>query len=88
MGSMWQALVIGFCGVRPEGDALRVDPHLPAEWSALEVRLRFRGSTVRMRLEPSGLTMWATPPTKVISHGSAVEVDQTGHRFGVAEPDS
>jgi trehalose/maltose hydrolase-like predicted phosphorylase len=88
MGSMWQALVIGFCGVRPEGDALRVDPHLPAEWSALEVRLRFRGSTVRMRLEPSGLTMWATPTTKVISHGSAVEVDQTGHRFGVAEPDS
>ena len=88
MGSVWQALVAGFCGVRPEGDALRVDPRLPAEWAALELRLRFRGSIVRMRLERSGLTVWASPSAKVVSDGDVVEVNETGHRFGMAEQHS
>jgi alpha,alpha-trehalose phosphorylase len=85
---VWQALVAGFCGVRPEGDALRVDPRLPAEWAALELRLRFRGSIVRMRLERSGLTVWASPSAKVVSDGDVVEVNETGHRFGMAEQHS
>jgi trehalose/maltose hydrolase-like predicted phosphorylase len=85
MGSLWQALVLGFCGVRPQGDALRIDPHLPAEWSALEVRLRFRASNVRMRIESSKLTVWATPPAKIVWDESVVEVDATGHQFGMAE---
>jgi trehalose/maltose hydrolase-like predicted phosphorylase len=85
MGSLWQALVLGFCGVRPQGDALRIDPHLPAEWSALEVRLRFRASNVRMRIESSKLTVWATPPAKIVWDESVVEVDAMGHQFGMAE---
>jgi trehalose/maltose hydrolase-like predicted phosphorylase len=88
MGSLWQALVGGFCGVRPDGDALRVDPRLPPEWSALEVRLRFRGSVVRMRFESSKLTVWAAPPAKVIWDGSVVEVHEAGHRFDMAERES
>ena len=88
MGTVWQALVAGFFGVRPVGDALRVDPHLPAEWPALEVRLRFRGSGVRMRLESTKLTVWARPPANVVWGENVVEVDETGHQFGMAERES
>ena len=37
MGSVWQALAYGFAGLRPGGDALKIDPRLPAEWSELEL---------------------------------------------------
>jgi trehalose/maltose hydrolase-like predicted phosphorylase len=49
MGGVWQALVRGFCGVRPGRDALLVDPHLPDAWSAVEVAFRHRGGRVRLR---------------------------------------
>jgi cellobiose phosphorylase len=41
-------------GVRPEHDGLRVDPCLPADWGAITVTRRFRGSTYRIvvRKEP------------------------------------
>ena len=43
MGGVWQALAFGFAGVRPRGERLEVDPRLPDEWQALELRLSFRG---------------------------------------------
>ena len=51
MGGLWQALAYGFAGLRPEGSVLAIDPQLPAAWDALALRLRFRGSLVRLRLE-------------------------------------
>ena len=51
MGTVWQALVFGFAGIRPDGEILRIDPHLPSAWRALEVPLTFRGAQVRLRLE-------------------------------------
>jgi trehalose/maltose hydrolase-like predicted phosphorylase len=50
MGGVWQALVFGFAGVRPSARGLSVDPHLPEAWDALELRLRFRGDPVRIRI--------------------------------------
>jgi trehalose/maltose hydrolase-like predicted phosphorylase len=50
MGSVWQALALGFAGVRPDGDVLRIDPRLPKQWSELELRLRFRGTGLTLRL--------------------------------------
>ena len=44
MGGMWQALAFGFAGLRPHAGMLHVDPVLPPSWSALELRVRFRGS--------------------------------------------
>jgi trehalose/maltose hydrolase-like predicted phosphorylase len=38
MGGVWQALVMGFADVRPDGDALTVDPRLPAAWNGLDIR--------------------------------------------------
>jgi len=57
MGGLWQALVFGFAGVRPRGDALVVDPRLPPEWPALEVRLCFRGFPLRLRIDADGVEL-------------------------------
>jgi trehalose/maltose hydrolase-like predicted phosphorylase len=55
MGGLWQALVFGFAGVRPRGDRLVVEPHLPPAWNALEIALRFRGEPLRLRLDHDGV---------------------------------
>ena len=55
MGSLWQALAYGFAGLRPAGDALRIDPRLPQAWDALELRVRFRGRRVQIRIEPEAV---------------------------------
>jgi trehalose/maltose hydrolase-like predicted phosphorylase len=63
IGGLWQALAFGFAGVRPRGDGLHVDPRLPTEWNALELRLRFRGVPLCLRLGRDGVsaegTSWA-----------------------------
>jgi trehalose/maltose hydrolase-like predicted phosphorylase len=51
MGGLWQALVFGFAGIRPRGDALVVAPALPPRWEALELRLRFRGRPLALRID-------------------------------------
>jgi trehalose/maltose hydrolase-like predicted phosphorylase len=61
MGGLWQALAFGFAGVRPRGEVLRVEPHLPPEWAALELRLRFRGSPLRLRIDRDGVALDAGP---------------------------
>jgi trehalose/maltose hydrolase-like predicted phosphorylase len=65
MGGVWQALVFGFAGIRPRGDVLEVDPRLPNEWRALELRLSFRGSSVCVRIAHDGVTTDADPPIPV-----------------------
>jgi hypothetical protein len=66
MGSLWQALVFGFAGLRPAGDLLRLDPHLPEEWGALEVGVCFRGAHVRVRVEGRALTVSSDRPVRVL----------------------
>jgi trehalose/maltose hydrolase-like predicted phosphorylase len=66
MGSVWQALVFGFAGVRPRQGLLGLDPKLPADWRALEFRLRFRGSAVRVRIEHSLVTIHADPAIRIV----------------------
>jgi trehalose/maltose hydrolase-like predicted phosphorylase/beta-phosphoglucomutase-like phosphatase (HAD superfamily) len=57
MGGLWQALAYGFAGVRPRGGILVVDPRLPSEWGAIELRLRFRGSPLRLRIDRGGVEL-------------------------------
>ena len=75
MGSLWQAIVLGFAGLRPDADLLTLDPHLPASWSAVEIPFRLRGRTVRVRLEHDRLIVSADRPSPVLVSGAgAVEV--------------
>ena len=82
MGSVWQALVFGFAGLRPRGGALAVDPRLPGPWRALDLRVRFRGSRVRVRIEPGSTLVEADPPVLVVPRGGdAALVPAGGARF-------
>jgi trehalose/maltose hydrolase-like predicted phosphorylase len=57
MGGLWQALALGFAGLRPRNGLLQVDPHLPPSWSALAIRVRFRGARVGVRAEHGRLVI-------------------------------
>ncbi|MGZ8613039.1 MAG: glycosyl hydrolase family 65 protein, partial [Actinomycetota bacterium] len=72
MGSVWQALVFGFAGARPKGDVLELDPLVPEAWGALELRLRFRGSRLRVRMSATSLEIRAEEPTRVRLRGGTV----------------
>jgi trehalose/maltose hydrolase-like predicted phosphorylase len=70
MGSLWQALVFGFAGLRPDGEILRVDPVLPSGWGGLGINVRFKGSRVRIRIEPRTIHVRAEPPATIAVQGA------------------
>jgi trehalose/maltose hydrolase-like predicted phosphorylase len=72
MGGIWQALTIGFAGVRPEGDALTVDPQLPASWNGLDLRLRFRGVPLRLSAEHELVTVDAGAAVRIRVGGAPI----------------
>jgi trehalose/maltose hydrolase-like predicted phosphorylase len=80
MGGLWQALAFGFAGLRPKDDVLHVEPRLPSAWRALELRLRFRGSPVRLRIKPDAVTVDAGGPINV-SVGDLTPSASTRLRF-------
>jgi len=69
MGGIWQALVFGFAGVRASAHGLELDPHLPEAWGALELRLKFHGYPVRIRMEHDALEVDADPAVPVSVRG-------------------
>ena len=71
MGGVWQALVFGFAGLRASSAGLTVDPHLPEAWDALELRVKFHGHSVRIRIEHDAVAVEADPAVPV-SVGGAV----------------
>ncbi len=50
LGGVWQCCVLGFCGVRLCGSQLRIEPNLPSEWESAAVKLRWRGSLLKLTL--------------------------------------
>ncbi|MGZ4302032.1 MAG: glycosyl hydrolase family 65 protein [Gaiellaceae bacterium] len=69
MGGVWQALVFGFAGARACGGGLDLDPRLPEAWDALDVRLKFHGYPVRVRLEHGSIAVDADPAVPVSVRG-------------------
>jgi trehalose/maltose hydrolase-like predicted phosphorylase len=65
MGSVWQAVAFGFAGLRAYGGRLAIDPRLPPSWEAMEVRLRYRGMRLRVRVEPGSFTVTSDRPLSV-----------------------
>jgi trehalose/maltose hydrolase-like predicted phosphorylase len=75
MGGLWQAAVFGFGGVRADGDALRLDPCLPAPWDGLAFPVRWRGTRVRVELTPQALHLDLDGPASVgLATSPAVEL--------------
>ena len=67
MGSVWRALAYGVGGLRPIGDALAIGPVMTPGCDALELRVRFRGSRVRVRVHPDGVQATAEPPIAALA---------------------
>ena len=66
MGSVWQALVFGFAGLKPDLDSLCIDPRLPEAWGSLELRVRFRDVPLTVRIEPDVLVLAAEAPLRAL----------------------
>ncbi len=87
MGSVWRTLALGFAGLRPAGDALAIDPVLPRGWGSLQLRIRFRGSRVHVRVRPGELEASADPPVHALSPtGERVELTPAGQTFKLSPP--
>jgi kojibiose phosphorylase len=69
MGGLWQAAVMGFCGIMRRGEALRLDPQLPQAWERVRLPLRFRGSHLHLDIRARkggvdvGITVERAPVT-------------------------
>jgi trehalose/maltose hydrolase-like predicted phosphorylase len=70
MGGLWQAMVLGFGGVRPAGDALAIDPRLPPYWERLELPIRFRGRPVRVTVESDRIVVRARGSVHIVVPGA------------------
>lgn len=82
MGALWQALVVGFGGIRPSGDALLVDPRMPGAWGEVRIPVRFRGSRIRVRVEEDRLEVRSRPAALIaVGAGAPAEIGPRGRRF-------
>lgn len=50
LGSLWQAVVLGFAGLNLMGDILSIDPKIPSQWNSLSFRVHWRGRSVAIRI--------------------------------------
>lgn len=79
MGSVWQALALGFAGVRPAGETLSVDPRLPPQWTGLGLRLQFRGNRLRLEISHDGVEVIPEAPLRVrLGEGEPLVVGPQG----------
>ncbi|MGZ6269514.1 MAG: glycosyl hydrolase family 65 protein [Candidatus Limnocylindrales bacterium] len=82
MGGLWQAMVLGFGGIRPSADHLAIWPRVPPGWAALEIPVRFRRSRVRVRVEGDRLEVRARPSTTIrVGTLPPQQTGPAGHRF-------
>jgi trehalose/maltose hydrolase-like predicted phosphorylase len=65
MGGLWQAAVLGFGGVRADGDAVRVDPSVPESWAGLAFSVQWRGSRIAVSVRGDALDLELDAPAAV-----------------------
>jgi len=86
-GGLWQALAYGFAGLRADRGVLRIDPKLPAAWSALTLRLRFRGRRVSVTVRPDEVSVASSAPISVaVAEGPPVTGRHASWPLGPARP--
>lgn len=65
MGGLWQAAVMGFGGLRPDGESLRVDPRLPPTWRRLAFPVRWRRTRLYVDASPDRLVLSPDGPLSI-----------------------
>ncbi|MGZ6964389.1 MAG: glycosyl hydrolase family 65 protein, partial [Acidimicrobiia bacterium] len=82
MGTVWQALVFGFGGLRAAADgALEMDPRLPAPWHGYQIRVRYRGSRVQLQKERGSCAVTASTPVPIRIGGARYLIGPSGRTF-------
>ncbi len=56
-GGAWMVAVLGFGGLRVEGETVVLNPRLPAKWRSQEFALEHRGDRFRVRITPVSVTV-------------------------------
>jgi hypothetical protein len=78
IGGVWQALVTGVLGLSVSGGVLGADPHLPAAWGSVGIRLHCLGARIRVHVAAEELTISTDRPLRAAPHGCApVEIRRT-----------
>lgn len=57
IGGIWESTVMGFGGVRMQGEYLRISPKLPEKWKKLVFPLQFQGSSLNVIVTPNTVTV-------------------------------
>ena len=83
MGGIWQCVVEGFCGIRIQEDALRIDPCLPETWESVKFRICYRKSTLDIKVTKNALTVnnRSSHPVPLSFRGEEVCLDGTVSRI-------
>ena len=56
-GGVWAGIVHGFAGMDEQGNHVEFTPRLPRSWDGVAFQLRRHGTTMRIDLDPDGLTV-------------------------------
>ena len=80
MGGLWQAAVFGFGGVRADGNAVRIDPRVPATWDRLVFPIRWRGTRITVHATATTLEVDLQAPA-VVAVGQGAPVSLEAGRF-------
>ncbi|MDR0299909.1 MAG: glycoside hydrolase family 65 protein [Streptococcaceae bacterium] len=57
LGGIWQMTIFGYGGVRMVDGKLRIEPHLPAEWSMLDFGFDYQGESLSVSVNHDGFTV-------------------------------
>jgi trehalose/maltose hydrolase-like predicted phosphorylase len=85
LGAIWQAAVRGFAGlsVSSPGDPyLAVAPCLPPTWDELRIRVRWRGTPLRLACRGDRVHLESDRPMTVLLYGDPVRVGPAGRWVG------
>lgn len=78
LGGIWMMAVLGFAGLSLQGDAIGINPHLPAEWHGLGFRMQWRGRHLAIRIDGAERLVDVT-----LEAGEPMEVVVGGERHGL-----
>lgn len=57
LGGVWQAVALGFAGLRLSGEGISIDPRLPPTWRSMSFNVRWRGRAVQVRIGVATVTV-------------------------------
>jgi alpha,alpha-trehalose phosphorylase len=71
MAGTWTAVVVGFGGMKSDGDGLQFAPRLPPALSRISFGLRWQGRSVRVQIRPdeAEYCLVSGPPMRLRHHG-------------------